>query len=319
MIEKTSGQEHATLDSHLISIGICTFRRLEVFETLASIGRQTLPDGYRIEVIVADNDDVPNLTSRIEETATETGLNIRYCHAPARNIAIARNACLEAARGEALIFIDDDETADPGWLENIIRSWRHSGASVVFGPSYAIYPEQAPDWMVENDVHSNIPQDRNGVVETGYSCNVLLDLRNPQVRKTRFEEAFGRTGGEDTDFFFRLHRHGVEMAITMEAIVREPVAAKRMSTSWVMRRRFSTGQSYGHCVTSAGRVSSSADRVRLAVKSVLKSLYCWLRSGLSVFKKSKCRFWIMRGIFHAGVASGALVRPKTYYYGGDEA
>ena len=306
-------------DSCLISIGICTFRRPELFETLTSIGNQIVPDGYTIEVIVADNDDVAELGPKIAVAAQDTGLNIRYRPAPARNIAIARNACLDAAEGEALIFIDDDETADPGWLENMLRSWRRSGSSVIFGPTYAIYPEETPEWMVENDVHSNIPLDRDGVVETGYSCNVLLDLRNARVRETRFDEAYGRTGGEDTDFFFRLHRRGVDMNITLDAKVREPVAEKRMSKDWVMQRRFSTGQAYGHCLTSAGRNAPLAERLGLVLRAGAKSAYCRLRAGLTMYRESTYRFWMMRSMFHAGVARGACVPPQTHHYGGDEA
>ena len=313
----TEAVKTAIADPFLVSIGICTFRRPALFDTLKSIAAQDLPDGYQIDIVVADNDDEATLGKQIDAFAKENDLKILYRHAPARNISIARNACMDAARGDALIFIDDDETAEPDWLQNLIAAWRQRGVSVVFGPSYANYPEETPPWMVENDVHSNIPLMRGGIVETGYSCNVLLDFRSARVRETRFDEAFGRTGGEDTDFFFRLHRKGVRMAITMDAVVREPVAQKRLSRDYVMQRRFSTGQSYGHCVTSAGRNAPYVERALLALRSAAKTAYCGLRAGLSLPRESRRNFWLMRGMFHAGVARGAWSRPELQHYGGE--
>ncbi|AJE47789.1 glycosyltransferase family 2 protein [Celeribacter indicus] len=302
----------------LLSVGICTFRRPSLGMTLRSVAAQTLPDGYRIEVIVADNDGEATLGAQIGALAAETGLEIRYVHAPERNISIARNACLEAAGGDALIFIDDDELAEPDWIARLVETWRASGANVIFGPSHAVYPEGTPDWMVANDVHSNIPLSRGGVVETGYSCNVLLDRRSRRVREARFGEEFGRTGGEDTDFFFRLHRAGVRMGIAMEAVVREPVAQARLSTEWVLRRRYATGQNYGHCVMSAGLRVSPLDRAELALRSAAKVAFCLARALLAAFRERRRLFWLSRAIFHAGVAHGALRPPRRAHYGGAE-
>jgi hypothetical protein len=42
---------------------------------------------------------------------SDLSLDCLYVHAPARNISIARNACLDAADAPLIAFIDDDETA----------------------------------------------------------------------------------------------------------------------------------------------------------------------------------------------------------------
>ena len=42
-----------------IDIGVCTFRRPELADTLRSLAAMNMPAGFGIGVIVADNDDEP--------------------------------------------------------------------------------------------------------------------------------------------------------------------------------------------------------------------------------------------------------------------
>lgn len=295
-----------------IDIAICAFKRPAICDTLDSVARQTLPEDVSLRVIVAENDDAPNLRDLIVSHAETLGLTVHYVHAPARNISIARNACLEAARGALLLFIDDDEAAEPDWVSRLVAAWTATGAGAIFGPALAIYPPTAPAWMRDNDFHSNIPTRKGDVVETGFSSNVLLDRSDPRVRDARFDLGFGRTGGEDVDFFFRLHRAGVQMAIADDAVVREPVAPKRMSFGWVLRRRHMTGAIYGACVAP----DAPGKRYTVLFQSVLKAGYCGLRALVAVFDRSRCLFWTMRGSFHMGVVSGCIARPRREIYGG---
>lgn len=298
-----------------LTVAICTYRRDSVFDTIASVGQQVLPAGYRLDLVVADNDDAARLGPRLAAAAQVAGLHLTYVHAPARNISVARNACLDAARGDLLAFIDDDETALPGWIAALLAAQASTGAGAVFGPARAVYPAEAPGWMAAIDQHSNIPHSRGGVVETGYSSNVLLDLRQPALRDIRFDPRLGRTGGEDVDFFFRLHRRGVALAITMAAEVSEPVARKRLSFGWLLRRRFATGQIYGHCLLRSARQAGSAAHLALMGRSLAKGAYCSLRALPQVFDRAGFCYWFLRGGFHFGVASGALAPPGTAHYG----
>ncbi|TIX15341.1 MAG: glycosyltransferase, partial [Mesorhizobium sp.] len=79
-----------------IDICVCTFRRPELADTLRSIAAMDRPAGFEIGVVVADNDDQPSAQALVKALAQELKLPIRYRHAPARNISIARNACLDA-------------------------------------------------------------------------------------------------------------------------------------------------------------------------------------------------------------------------------
>ncbi len=296
-----------------VCVGICTFQRVSLSTTLESIAKQKLPQDVKLSVVVADNDSESLLSDGLSHLAGALGLDLTYVHAPARNISISRNACLDNANGSYLAFIDDDEIADPSWIARLLDAARSSGAGVVFGPAHAVYPESAPAWIRDNDFHSNRPTTRDGVVETGYSSNALLDLRDPKVAETRFDLSFGRTGGEDIDFFFRLHQKGVPMVIADEARVREPVDPKRLSLKWLLRRKFAAGKIYGHCATA----TRSAKEVPLRLGSAVKALYCGIRAVPSARSRTRLAFWVMRSSFHFGVFFGTLSPPQREAYGGD--
>ena len=122
-----------------IDICVCTFRRPELADTLRSLAAMDMPSGFDISVIVADNDDTPTAEPLVTTLAQELKLPIRYRHAPARNISIARNACLDASTADFVAFIDDDETASSRWLAELVATAEASGAAAVLGPVRALY------------------------------------------------------------------------------------------------------------------------------------------------------------------------------------
>ncbi|MEO0821250.1 MAG: glycosyltransferase family 2 protein [Pseudomonadota bacterium] len=298
-------------DETSIDVCICTFKRHSVVDTIASIAQQELPKNTRVRVIVADNDEASIKEDELLALGHRLGIALVYRHAPARNISIARNACLDAAQADWVAFIDDDEVAEPDWLAQLLASARAQQAEAVFGPAMAVYPDTAPRWMRANDFHSNIPTRRGDTVETGYSCNVLMRWREGLAPAQRFRLELGRTGGEDTEFFFRLFRAGGQLGIAWDAIVREPVAEKRMSASWIFRRKLATGAIYGAFAPD----QDGRGRATVFVLAMAKAAYCALRALPAAVNSERLAFWAMRGAFHIGVCTGCLRPPRAEMYG----
>ncbi len=292
-----------------IDVLVCTFRREEVTKTLRSLDAQRLPDGITLQIIVADNDETPSAQKRVEAAAREMTTPVRYLHAPARNISIARNACLEAATGDWVAFIDDDEFAPEEWIANLMAAvGKEDGA---FGPAIAEYAETAPKWMAALNVHSNIPERRGDSVETGHTCNALLRWKDTPWQAERFDLARGRTGGEDTEFFFRLRLRGAAYALADKAIVTEPVAPSRLRLSWLLKRKYRQGQSYA--VAGDGALA----RVKLGVLALGKVGVCLIAGLATSWSEERRMFWLLRGAMHVGVISGclSLKQPELYGHG----
>ncbi|WP_457150020.1 glycosyltransferase [Mesorhizobium sp. P5_C1] len=295
-----------------IDIGVCTFRRPELADTLRSLDAMEMPAGFDISIIVADNDDTPTARDLVTALSRELTVPIRYQHCPARNISIARNACLDASTADFVAFIDDDETATPRWLAELVAVAQASGAATVLGPVRARYRPDAPDWMRRGDFHSTLPVWVRGEIRTGYTCNVLLRMGSDSLCGRRFSLARGQTGGEDTEFFDQMHKAGGRIAFSPDAWVDEVVPRSRAAFDWLGRRRFRVGQTHGHLLGRNARGIGLAKQVGLASA---KAIYCFASALPVVISPVRRNRSVLRGIMHVGVVSGLVGIREIRLYG----
>ncbi len=293
----------ATLD-----VCICTFKRQSLAKTLQSISAQILPEGQSIRAIVADNDETPSGETLARETAARLGLALLYVHAPARNISIARNACLAAAQAPLVAFIDDDEEAEPGWAAALAGCLEDTGADIAFGPVKAVYDADTPAWVRRADMHSFQPRlGADGVPETGYTSSVMM--RREVIGDLRFDPTLGRSGGEDTVFFHQLSQAGALLAYCDEAVVTEPVPKSRANLGWLLRRSFRSGQTHGRLLQSLGKSAAGP-----ASSAAMKALYCGT-GAVFTLSSVKRRRALHRGALHLGVIAYMLGREEGEIYG----
>jgi glycosyltransferase involved in cell wall biosynthesis len=107
-------------------VGVTKDRPRELARLLASLARQTVRAG---EVIVVDNGSGPEVAAAA--AAFRDALPLRMVAEPARGIPAARNRGIREARGDLVLFIDDDCEADPDWVERLVRPFArdpHIGA-----------------------------------------------------------------------------------------------------------------------------------------------------------------------------------------------
>jgi len=300
------------MTSPLISVCICTFRRKSVCETIDSIAAQTVGPEISFEVIVVDNDVEPTARDYVESTAAKfEHLNLKYVHAPARNISIARNACVDNAIGEWIAFIDDDEVATEHWLQHHYDAVTRDQLDLAFGPVVSIYPDHAPDWIREIDLHSISVGDRRPIL-TGHTSNAFFKRQHPVIAKLRFSEDRGRSGGEDTQFFHQCHLGGAKIDEIKAAVVYEPVADNRLSLDWLVKNKFRSGITYGKVVVY-GR-SILRNLFKLAA-SMVKVAYLLVLTLLTIGSKATSRRHYVRAMFHSGIVAAFFSIKEAEYYG----
>jgi succinoglycan biosynthesis protein ExoM len=249
---------------------------------------------------VIDNDFSPTAKALVSNACAATKMSVEYLHAPGQNISIARNAGLMACRTRWLAFVDDDETATPSWLDRLMAS--RGGAAAVFGPCEAIYGDKTPTWIRVGDYHSNRVVRRRGVIETGYTSNVLIDMKFVRAHKLEFDKELGRTGGEDTLFFYAMYRCGGRLAYAVDAIVNEAVSPSRTAMSWVVTRKYRAGQTYAKLQQ---RYNSRKYR-QILLLSPAKIAFCAGIAAVLVLCPSRAMWWVMRGVLHLGTLSYRL-------------
>ncbi|MBO0140025.1 glycosyltransferase family 2 protein [Agrobacterium sp. Ap1] len=299
-----------------IDIGICTYRRPALKETLESLFKLTVPAGASLRLIVADNDAVPSASDLVESLRQHSPFPILYVHCPKSNISIARNACLTSTEADFLAFIDDDETATPEWLAALYENARQTGAEAVLGPVRALYGDDSAAWMRNGDFHSTMPVWVDGRIITGYTCNTLLDMRSPLVIGRRFALALGQSGGEDTHFFSQLTESGGRIEFAEDALVLEPVPASRASFMWLAKRRFRSGQTHGRIVAAK---NGGVKRFPKALIAATKAGYCGAIAAAFTLMPVKRNRYALRGALHVGAVMGMLGVREIRQYGTPEA
>jgi glycosyltransferase involved in cell wall biosynthesis len=115
-------------DKPTVSIILCTcgLRPLLVqcLEGLTAQARQ-YPD---CEIIVVING--PKGSALVEAIAQ---FPVRLLNEPKRGVSIARNHAVSQAKGDILIFVDDDILVSPGWLEEIVKGFQDPQVCCVTG------------------------------------------------------------------------------------------------------------------------------------------------------------------------------------------
>ena len=190
-----------------LAIGIATRGRPAILaEVLAELDRQARPPDS-ITVCHVTPDDVADLPQRF--------LGIRFITAPA-GLPRQRNAIMDATpAADAILFIDDDFLAGPGWLavlEAVLTAYPDCvvATGTVFadgakGPGIGVDEARA---ILAGD---SPPPDRLAVAPhfNGYGCNMAIRMAPVREHGLRFDEALPAYAWyEDIDFTRRLLPYG---------------------------------------------------------------------------------------------------------------
>jgi len=225
----------------LITVVICTRNRAVLLEkAICSVLPQMSDDTELLIVDNASTDDTPEIAARL--AATNPRLTVY--REEQLGISAARNAALKKARGEFVLFLDDDETAEPDWLATYQRflSAPPSGKIAAVGGTVLNEFEIAlPKWANASATfdHGNAPKclPHRGSL---YGGNAAY-RREAALAVRMFDTQLGR--GEDSDLMLRLQEAGHEIWWLPGAAIRHFIPAFRMKYRWMMRGRFNDGRS----------------------------------------------------------------------------
>ncbi len=296
-----------------ITICVCTFRRPQLIDTLNSLFKLAIPEGFGVSVHVIDNDYSSTAKELTKQAGDKAPFPVTYSHCPAGNISIARNCALEACEARYLAFIDDDEIASRNWLLDMIQAATSQNVDVVLGPVQALYDGDAPKWMQKSALHSTQPVWVDGKIETGYSCNVLIDKNSPAVDGLQFDLKLGQSGGEDTKFFHQVAQRGGQIGYAPDALIYEDVPKARTSLVWLIKRRIRMGQTHGQLLAEAK--PGPMGLVKGLAIAISKMAYCGGAVALSFWHSGRRNTALLRGFLHFGVVLGLIGMRNMRLYG----
>src|SRR5450755_512152 len=205
-----------------ITVQMCTYNRAALLaQVMAALFAQDLdPDSYEI-VLVDDGSTDGSYEQVIRRLAPPCALHVvRQKNA---GLSRGRNAGILRARGELIMFMDDDVLATPGLLAAHLRFHAARPRAICRGgvinvASFDGLPPARYSW-------------RNYSGAYFWTTNVSVPLA--LVREAGgFDETFSEYGWEDLELGFRLRRMGVSSVLARDALVyhyKPPVAPAAFS------------------------------------------------------------------------------------------
>lgn len=265
----------------LISICIPTYKRTELLsELLLSLSKIIIPENYTAEFVIIDNDENGSAFQVTKEFKDRINNPVKYIIQPVKNISIARNTALENAEGELIAFIDDDETADEKWLNNLYLCLQKFDADGVFGLVVPRFENGIDKKYKKREYYFSEMNETGTEARFMFAGSVLIKSEVIKEHKISFNPEFGLTGGEDADFFNRLKSKGAKFVNCREAVSYEYIGKDRTTAIFFLKRFIRGGQTYTRNLIKSG---NKIKIISTAFKSVIKIFTGVILVFLSVF------------------------------------
>lgn len=217
-----------------VSIVLPTYNRLgQLKRTIAALERQCY--AYeKFEVVVVSDGSTDGTDEYLRSLKTP------LCLLPVFQAncgpAIARNTGVKHARGELILFIDDDIVADPGLIAEHVRLHQHKGPDVVvLGPMLIPSDSKLLPWvhweqeMLVKQYDDMLAGRWEPTARQFYTGNASI-ARQHIIEVGGFNPKFRRA--EDVELAYRLARKGLQFVFAPRAVSYH--YAERSFRSWLV-------------------------------------------------------------------------------------
>jgi glycosyltransferase involved in cell wall biosynthesis len=228
-----------------MTVAICTWNRAPLLrQTLEEMTKLAVPADVWWELLVVNNNCTDATDAVIAEFSAR--LPIRRLFQPEPGLSNARNMAVAEARGDYIVWTDDDVLVAPDWLTEYARAFARWPDAVAFGgPIAPWFPNTPPPWLerawprVANayasiDYGATAQPLADGLVPFGANMAMRMDAQ----RAALFDPARGvrpgsRMGGEETDVVRRMLRQGMTGWWVPTARVRHYIPVERQTRAYL--------------------------------------------------------------------------------------
>jgi len=220
----------------IVSCIICTRNRADSLRnTLASVGKVVLPEGLAVELLVIDNGS-SDQTPAIVREARLGSIAVNYIREPRKGLSNARNTALIIAKGEIILFIDDDVIVSKDWLVKIVRRFIDGKCKALMG-TILLSEHLNRSWME--------PVHKVWLAATGDVFEKVSELTGASMGFHRsvleqvpwFDHSLGSGAlgfGEDSLFSYQLMKAGYSLEKVSGAVVIHcPQSSRLLRSSWL--------------------------------------------------------------------------------------
>ncbi len=247
-------KESASMTSPRFSIAICTCNRAQlVHRALEGLFQQTYAKD-QFEVLVLDNLSKDNTQEITENWAEKTQGQVKFISQPEIGLTKSRNKAMEIAKGDFVIYLDDDAKPSPTWLDGYAELLtNHPNCDAAGGPVILEWETHRPSWLRENEENWYTGLDlgakefRLQYPKFPYGANMLwrksiiekLGGFDPDISYDASTQAL--IPNDDMHLTYLLYRMGGEVWYTPKAPVHHWIAAERTTVPYFLKKAYYQG------------------------------------------------------------------------------
>jgi glycosyltransferase involved in cell wall biosynthesis len=231
-----------------ITVALCTFNRAESLrQTLDSLVEMQIPSDLTVEILIVNNNSTDHTDDVISEYVGRLPVRREFEAQPGKSNAL--NRAIDVAKGDYIVWIDDDVLVNAGLLTAYAEAFRRWPEAAVFGgrirPRYEAPVEK---WVVESEAVLGGPyaiRDFGDHVrplsaddEDHFPYGANWAIRATEQRAFRYDPELGPVphrirNQEETDLIHRLLGSGATGYWIPEALVEHCIGRDRQTLRYI--------------------------------------------------------------------------------------
>ena len=238
----------------MLSVIICTYNREKyIYECLSRLAKNEEQAGW--EIVLINNNSTDSTAVECERFEKDfPKVHYRYFVETQQGLSFARNRGVAEAKGEWLVFLDDDAMVETDYIANLKgHLMSHPAASAFGGQIAPFFEDGEPNWYSKWSMGFVSAIDRGDKVhvfpDNKFPIGANMGIKRDILDKVGvFNTELGRTGnnllaGEEKDLFNRIRKIGGTIYYFPNIGVKHCIPGRRTTKEFVERLAYGVGVS----------------------------------------------------------------------------
>lgn len=275
-----------------LTVCICTWNRARLLDlTLDSFFKLQIPKNIEWELLIVNNNCNDETDEVIAKHAVKLPIRRLFEAHPGKSYAL--NHAIREAKGEYILWTDDDALVDPNWVRAYAEAFsRWPDASIFGGPVKPWFSTDPPNWLNEETLPSlasiyaivDYGEEYSELTYGKLPYGVNMAVRHKEQSDYLYDTNIGprpnsELRGEETALMIEMLKDGAKGRWVSEAVVNHYVPQERLTTRFI--RKYYRGHGEFQWIEIEGgkapnQFGTVFEMLKKAMKRELEYRYCRL-------------------------------------------
>jgi len=247
----------------MLSFIICTYNREKyIYECLNRVAKNTVQKEW--EIVLINNNSTDNTAAECERFVKDfPKVHYRYFVETQQGLSFARNRGIAEAKGDWLVFLDDDAMIESDYIENLQAHLKqHPEAAAFGGQIEPFFEDGEPAWYSKWSMGFVSAIDQGDTVhvfpDNKFPIGANMGIKREVIERVGlFNTKLGRMGnnllaGEEKDLFNRIRNAGYQILYFPNICVKHCIPGRRVTSEFVECLAYGVGVSEQHRTMKMG-------------------------------------------------------------------